>query len=238
MAFIIRQRFYPQMALALALIVIVGFSQTYYLRFLSDQPPLVTLVHLHGIVFTAWLALFAVQTQLIARDRVDLHMKLGVAGAVLALLVLALGLATAFYTAATPRLRASGLSPAQFSIVPLMSILLFAVFVGLGLALRHRPAAHKRLMVLAMIATLGPAVGRIAGMFAVGKYGFIVQTGVAAVLMAWCLIYDWRRHALIHPVFVIGGAVVVLSSPGRMAIARSEWWEPVSEWIASVGAGL
>ena len=35
------------------------------------------LVHLHGLVFTAWLALFIAQTRLIAAHRVDLHMKLG-----------------------------------------------------------------------------------------------------------------------------------------------------------------
>ena len=75
-----RSPFYPWIAIALSLVVVAGFSRTYYLRFLSDLPPMTMLVHLHGLVFTAWLALFVAQTRLIAAHRVDLHMKLGVAG--------------------------------------------------------------------------------------------------------------------------------------------------------------
>jgi hypothetical protein len=46
---------------------------TYYFRFLTDLPPLTTLVQLHGAVFTAWLLVFVAQTRLVAARRVDLH---------------------------------------------------------------------------------------------------------------------------------------------------------------------
>ena len=87
MAAVTRSRFYPMIAFALAAFVIVGFSRTYYLRFLYDLPPMTLLVHLHGLVFTAWMALFVVQTRFVAANRVDLHMKLGIAGVVLAGLI-------------------------------------------------------------------------------------------------------------------------------------------------------
>ena len=39
MAAVIRNRFYPQIALALGLFMIIGFARTFYLRSLSDLPP-------------------------------------------------------------------------------------------------------------------------------------------------------------------------------------------------------
>ena len=83
MAVVVRSRFYPHIALALALFVIIGFLRNYYFRFLTDLPPMVTVVHLHAIVFTGWLVLFVVQTRLIAAHRVAIHMRLGLAGLVL-----------------------------------------------------------------------------------------------------------------------------------------------------------
>lgn len=238
MAVVVRSRFYPQIALVLALFVIIAFSRSYYFRFLTDLPPMVTLVHLHGLVFTGWLVLFAVQTRLIAAHRVDLHMRLGLAGLGLALCIVVLGVLTTFHTAGVPRVRPSGLSPQQFAIVPLMSIAMFAVFVGLGAALRRRAGLHKRLMLLAMIAVLGPAVGRLLLLFDVPALAPIMQPLVTVVFVGWCLVHDWRKHHLVHPVFAIGGLAIVASWPLRILIAHSEWWQPVGEWIGKAGAGI
>lgn len=238
MAVVARSRFYPQIALVLALFVFIGFSRSYYFRFLTDLPPMVTLVHLHGIVFTGWLVLFTVQTRLIAAHRVDLHMKLGLAGVVLAVFIVVLGVATAFHTAAVPRVRASGLTPPQFAVVPLIGISMFALFVGLGAALRRRAGVHKRLMVLAMIAVVGPAVGRFLLLFDVTALAPVVQPLVAVVFVSWCLLHDWRRYRVVHPVFAIGGLAIVASWPLKTLIAQSEWWQPIGAWIAKIGAGL
>ena len=77
MAVVVRNRFYPQVTLVLALFVVIAFARTFYFRFLSDLPPLVTLVQLHGLAFTAWLVLFVVQARFIAAHRVQWHMRLG-----------------------------------------------------------------------------------------------------------------------------------------------------------------
>ncbi len=238
MVAVVRNRFYPQIALVLALFIIIGFSRTYYLRFLSDLPPMAALLHLHGLVFTAWLVLFVVQTRLIAAHRFDLHRKLGMAGLGLAVLVVALGVATTFYTAAVPRIRPSGLSPSQFTIVGLVGIGQFAVLIALGVAFRRRAQLHKRFMVLAMIGVLGPAVGRLIGIFEAGKYAVVIQMTVIVVFVTWCLVFDWRRHRIVHPVYAIGGFLLVVSWPLRRMVAASDAWQPIGEWIAKVGAGL
>jgi hypothetical protein len=238
MALVVRSRFYPQIALVLALLVFVGFSQSYYFRFLTDQPPMATLVHLHGLVFTGWLVLLAVQTRLVAAHRVDLHMRLGIAGVVLAVCIVVLGVATALHSAALPRIRPSGLAPHQFVVIPLFSITLFALLVGLAVALRWRAGVHKRLMVLATIAVLGPAVARIMIALDVRAMAPAVQPLVSALFVSWCLLHDWRRYRVVHPVFAIGGLALVASWPLRTLIARSEWWQPIGAWMAKVGAGV
>jgi hypothetical protein len=87
MAAVVRNRFYALAALMLALIVLTGFARTYYLRHWFDVPPITTLLHLHSIAFTAWFALFVVQTRLIAAQNYRTHMQLGIAGVVLAVAV-------------------------------------------------------------------------------------------------------------------------------------------------------
>ena len=77
--------FYTGMAVAIVGTVFAGFAPTYYLRPLFDTPPLMPLLHLHGIVFTSWVVLFLTQNMLVAAGRTDVHRRLGVVGAMIAL---------------------------------------------------------------------------------------------------------------------------------------------------------
>src|SRR5262245_3035068 len=122
-AVIPRPRFYSLIAAILVTFAVIGFARTYYLRFLFDRPPLHLILHLHGLAFTAWMALFVAQTRFIAAHRFDLHRKFGVGGVVVAVLVVIAGLASMFVSAATPRITKLGLTTAQASIVPLISVL-------------------------------------------------------------------------------------------------------------------
>jgi hypothetical protein len=56
---------------------LVGFWPTYFgpaLKGRVDVPPV---IHLHAVIFVTWLALFATQVVLAAKNRVKLHMQLG-----------------------------------------------------------------------------------------------------------------------------------------------------------------
>ena len=238
MSAVVRPAFYRQMAIALSLFVIIGFSRTYYLRFLSDLPPLETLVHLHSIVFSAWLLVFITQTRLVAAQRVDLHMKLGVAAIVLAVAIIGIGFATTAVRATMPRVHPSGLTPPQFTIVGLMSLVLFAGFLALGVAFRKRAAWHKRFMVLAMMGVLTPAASRIVTQLGLREHWTYLVPIFPALFVAWCLVYDWRKHGIVHPVFAWGGAALIASWPLRLVIGRSDWYQPIGEWVASVGAAM
>ena len=238
MAAVTRSRFYPLIAFALAAFTIVGFSRTYYLRFLSDLPPMTLLVHLHGLVFTGWLVLFVAQTRFVAAHRVDLHMKLGIAGVLLAVLIVAFGFATMAVKANEPRIHPSGLTPSQFTVIGATSLGMFAIFVALGIALRRRAALHKRFMVLAMIAVLTPPSSRVLTMLGLREHWSYLVPVIPALFIAWCLAYDWRRHRTVHPVYAIGGELIVALWPLRLVMGRSDWYQPIGDWIARVGAGM
>jgi hypothetical protein len=234
MTAVVRNRIYPNAALALALFIVAGFLRTYYVRFLSELPPLSVLMHVHGLLFTAWLLLFVVQSRLVAAHRVDLHMKLGIAGSVLAAGVFAIGIATALNVGALPGLRPSGRTGAQFVIIPLVSITLFGGLVTAGIALRKRPALHKRLMLSGMVAILGPAVSRLVALIGQRQLGTYLQVAVIALFVGCFMIADWRKHRIVHPVFAIGGLALMLSWPLRMWLSGSDAWEPVGKWLVSL----
>ena len=238
MSAVARSRFYPVFAVALALVVFAGFARTYYLRAWFDLPPITLLVHLHSLVFSMWVALFVIQTRLIAANNIRAHMRLGIAGVVLAGLVVVLGVMTAFVSASAVRPRPMGMTSAQFVFVPVFIIAGFASLVTAAITLRRRPALHKRLMTLAMIIILSPAAARLIALAGGREHFLLLQTTVVAVFVAWCIAGDWVKHRVVHPVYAIGGPLLVLSWPFRAWVARTEAWENVGSWMAEVGRGL
>jgi len=236
MAAVIRPRFYSLFALMLAAVVLAGFARTFYLRYWFDVPPLTQLMYLHGLVFSAWVALFVVQTRLIAAHNYRAHMRLGIAGLVLAGLVFAVGLATVVVSASAPRPRAMGMASYQFVFVPFFVIVTFACLVTAAVLLRKRAPLHKRLMTLAMITVLPPATARLIALAGGTGHFLLLQTSATAVFVIVCLVYDWLKYRSIHPVYAIGGPLLVLSWPFRAWFARTEAWAVVGKWMASLSA--
>lgn len=228
MAAIVRPRFYPIIALVLAVVVFIGFARTFYLGFLFQAPSHSTLVVLHGFAFTAWVLLFIVQTRLIAANRLREHMSLGLFGVGLAVVVFVLGVMTAIASITVDRPHPLGLNGAQFSIVPFTAIGLYGVCVACAIAYRRRAALHKRFMMLAMIAVIAPAVARLAVLVGAEAYLAAIQVGTTAGLVIACLAYDWSRNKIFHPVYTIGGAVLILSWPLRIMVAQTHTWERIA----------
>ena len=79
-----RRWFFAGMGFVVLATVFAGFAPTYYLKPLFATPALPLSVHIHGALFSAWVLLFAAQTSLVAANRTDLHKRIGIGGAVLA----------------------------------------------------------------------------------------------------------------------------------------------------------
>jgi hypothetical protein len=183
------------------------------------------------------MALFIAQTRLIAANKVRTHMQLGVWGVVLAALVFLLGVATVILSAAEPRQRPMGMTSAQFVFVPFFIITMLAGLVTAAVLLRRRSHLHKRLMMLAMITILPPATARLIQLFDGGMNFLLLQTSFTAAFVISCVLSDGFEFRVLHPVYVIGGTLLVLSWPFRAWVARSPAWEPVGKWMASLSAG-
>lgn len=84
--------FFVAYAALLLAFVLVGFSPTLYLRFLSDPPPIPGYLYLHGAILTTWFAWVVMQTWLITRRNPALHRKLGLFGACFGVIVIVAGL--------------------------------------------------------------------------------------------------------------------------------------------------
>jgi hypothetical protein len=234
MAAVVRNRFYVVIAMVLALLVFAGFARTFYLRAWFDVPPITMLLHVHSMAFTAWFVLFIIQTRLIAAQNYRTHMQFGIAGIVLAVIVTLLGYATAILSADAPRMRPMGLNSQQFVLVPLVGITLFAVFVALAVVFRRRANLHKRFMILAMISVLGPPVARLIAFTQNGEHFAAIQFGVAAGFLLWAVTIDWVKYRLVHPVYAIGGSILLISLPLRAIIARTSVWERAGQWLAGM----
>ena len=82
-----RERFfYVGISVIIAATVFAGFAPTYFLKSYFASPPLMPLLHLHGLVFTSWIVLLLTQTTLVAANRTDIHRRLGIVGGVIAVI--------------------------------------------------------------------------------------------------------------------------------------------------------
>jgi hypothetical protein len=228
--------FYSGIAIAMALTVIAGFFPTYYGRAIGagsgpmhtfGNNPFTFVAHIHGALFSCWVILFVVQTQLVARHKVAIHRTLGIAGGVLAALMVPAGMALAIQSGrrgtAPP-----GLTSVQFFVIPTFDMVMFAIFVGCALWQRKNKEAHKRLMVLAYTSIVTAAVARLPGVLPHGPAMFY---GLTFIFLAVAFAYDLFTRRRLHPAYIWGGAALVLSVPGRMALSGTHAWQSFAGWL-------
>ncbi len=216
--------FHAGMAVACLITALVGFGPTYFFKPIHPSPPLPSLLHAHGLVFTAWLVLLIMQSGLVRADRVDLHKRLGMAGAALAAAMVVLGLYVAV-DGARRGASADGMTPLAFMIFPFGQVLLFAGFIGLGLWKRRRPELYRRFILLATICTLTPAISRLVDKRSV--LAMFLTLGFVLIAM----IHDWISRRRVHPIYIWGSAIILVSGPLRAVIGNSAAWQSFARFL-------
>jgi hypothetical protein len=220
--------FYTGMAVVAALIVFAGFARSYYLKSFFGTPALPPVFHLHGLLFTCWIALFVTQTSLIAARRTVVHRRLGVAGGFLFVLMLIAGAAAATASVRRGFTPPGGPPPLMFFIIPVGDLVAFASLCGAALYARRRPDTHKRLMLLATISLLTAPIARIP--FVGG--GILTFYALTDLLIIAAFVYDRLTRGRVHPALLWGGALLVLSQPLRIALAGTTAWLAFAKWVA------
>jgi hypothetical protein len=217
------RRFYGGAAVAVALIVWVGFARTYYLKAFFGTRTLTPFVHFHGLVMSAWVVLFFVQTRLIAAHRVALHRSLGILGCGLALLVVVVA-ADATLQATHGEVAAHTFGPFHFLLgINFINLLAFATLFVAAIVWRKRSDVHKRLMLLATVNLLAPAVARICLIFTHNQYAQLAAFFLCILL---CVAVDTVRHRRLHPAMGWGAAFSIVMFCLIFVAVQLPWWLP------------
>ena len=223
-------RFFGWSAVAIVAVTLIGFAPSYYLSSFTGAPALEPIVHLHGVVFTGWILLYAAQTGLVTFGRTDLHRIVGPVGAVLAVGVVALGFAVAFVTAhVVPK--AGKINPPI--IFPLTAITMFGLLFTAAFLYRRKLQHHKRLMLLATVALATTPLARIGRMIGGPVPPPIMGMLFTDVFVAALVVFDLRTRGRLHPATLIGGGAFLLSQLLRVAMSQWPAWQAVA---ASLGA--
>ncbi|MDP2042612.1 MAG: hypothetical protein Q8S14_05920 [Algoriphagus sp.] len=198
-------------------LVFIGFAPSFFLKFWIEAQPfypegLPIPYILHGLVLTVWYVFLVVQSTLIKNRSLNLHRKIGYFGAIWAFFVLASTLwvislfpsrmeELSFALGKTVQEIEPGLSGILW--LDFFMSLLFSSFVGLGIAERKNPEAHKRLMFFSGLVFLFAAVFRISGI--VGTLGGIEAgpvfgLGLLLVISISVLFYDRMQLGKVLPI--------------------------------------
>jgi hypothetical protein len=117
--------------------------------------------------------------------------------------------------------------PLAFLLLLLGDLLSFALFVGVAIRVRRRSDTHKRLMLLAMISLMPPAISR----WPIAVTRPWVIPVVVLLLVAVTLLYDLRTPRRFHPASLWGGVALVVSLPLRFIASQSSGWHHIASWL-------
>jgi hypothetical protein len=225
--------FYSGMAVAAAVVVFAGFAPTYFLRASYQSTPLPMYLHVHGFLFTTWIALFIAQTSLVAARQTNVHRRLGWATAVLAVVMVIVG-TTAGIVSMRGQVEAGNVDQAlTFLTTPLFSMVVFATLVAAAIRLRRDSQTHKRLMLLATISILDAAVARLPFEFLrTPSWAFMPATDL---LLLAAILYDVASRRRVHPAYLWGGLLIVAGQALRIPIGETGMWQAIARAI--VGGG-
>jgi hypothetical protein len=234
------RKFYSRMALFLVLLVLLGFSPSFYLRgivppYPRPNPTLPLAVILHGSVFTIWMALIVAQTQLIAGRKHSVHMQLGKLGMLFAILMIPVMYLTAVWQVARAN-QPPFTDPLTWTIVPLAVIVPFAVMVWNGWSKRRDAPWHKRAMMsAAILVVMGPAIGRlpIAPPTTLG-FSLILLLGLALFIPMF--VHDRKLLGDVHPATKLGFTMGAISVAIPLAVFWGNLpWAGVAAHLPGVG---
>jgi uncharacterized membrane protein YozB (DUF420 family) len=220
-----RRFFFVTMASAVILTVFAGFAPTFYLRgsFAQDRP-MSLLLHVHRIVFSAWVTVFLVQTLLIARGSRRLHRRLGWVAVGIAATMIILVVAAMIEQLR----RVGGFPPPPLALaLSAFDIVVFAILVGAAIYYRKKPDWHKRFMLSATILLLGAPMFRFVihyfGITDMSKVGIVATLLVDAFFLP-CFTYDLMTRRRIHPAYFVALVLIVLDQIAQVKVVSWTSW--------------
>ena len=224
--------FFSAMALLMLATVFVGFARTYYLAGVFHAPLPSLIIHLHGAAFSCWILLLVTQASLVSAGRVDIHRRLGIAGMLLACLMLIVGV-----LAATDLLVRGtgppGRDPKFFYIIPMSDMVIFATLIFFAFRARSNPPVHKRLILIATTALLIAPIARM-------PFPLTYRNPIRVALFTYIFLvilaaYDFWSTRKVYRVTLWAGAFLIFVQQIRVPIGKTAAWHAFASWAQTLG---
>ena len=248
------RRFYMLMSASCLAIAVLGFMPTYFVPMARGTFRVEPIVHLHGLILFSWVAFFVTQSWLIAQGKVLAHRTWGMLGIAIVTAMTFIVMAVVSMRIAQAQLpgQPAGVDHAvrAFSWISISGLIFIVPVFTLAIVKLRDTETHKRLILLMTIAMLGAPIARwfltflapappppviVPGLPYVAMPPSIVVTIAPALVgdLLWvaAMVYDWRTRGSIHPVYVVGGAIMLLLQLTVVPVAESSVWQAVAAAI-------
>jgi hypothetical protein len=214
--------FFLRAAIAMALVIVAGFSTNLAMGRSSFASPL--LVHAHAIVFMGWIAIYVTQNILVATDRIALHRRLGWIAAGWTVLMIGLGIAVTVAMARRGHVPFF-FRPLHFLVFDPVSLFAFAGLTYAAIRLRRRTEWHRRLHYCGTALLIGPGFGRLLPMPLLVPWAFEATFAAVMIFPIVGILSDYRRRGHVHPAWKYGVATMV----GALLVTEAITYSPVGD---------
>jgi len=218
------------MTLAMCFFVFGGFGIHSFVPALRGNfPPAPPVVHLHGLVFIAWMLLLLVQSALVSGGNVKLHRTLGTWGIAQGTATILIGLM--MQLVASARGLAAGRPAGTDGLyLGLLAFLGFAAMFTLAIRNRTKPDVHRPMILFAMLPVIPPGVNRFwANVLGLDDpvptfWLYLTLWSMAAAILA----HQLRRTGGIDRYSAFGAGWIVVQGVVHEAVVGSAWFESFS----------
>ena len=220
--------FYFSMALAMAGLVVWGFSRTVEANLFHAKPQRPVLLWMHGTAFATWMVFFILQSALVRVRKVSVHRLLGWFGAALATVMVVLGFTVSIVMTRFDLSVLHQTDVASFLSIPFEDMIVFGTCIALAIYWRTRPEYHRRLIFIASCVLMDAAIGR----FDFWYNHSIFYAGLD-LLIVLGMMRDWIVDGRAHKVYLYALPPMIFLQSLAVYTWRINpaWWQRITHAI-------
>jgi hypothetical protein len=217
--------FFFWMTLLMAGFVFAGFGMTYWFPLASGSfPSAPPVVHLHGLVFSAWMILLVVQAALVNVRNIALHRSLGTFGIAHATAVVFMGALITLLSGVAGRDNPGG-NYYHGIYLGLMAVTGFGILFTLAIRTVRTPEVHKRMILFALLPLLPPGVHRVYMVpFGLTIFPVLPMYLTLDAMAIAIMVHEWRKAGRLSPYTLVGAGWLLLQQLLHYPATHSEWF--------------
>jgi hypothetical protein len=219
-----QRSFFVVFAALSVVVVLIGFARTFFMPVAHGTFRAPPIVYVHASLFLAWISLLVAQTVLAFSHNLRWHRQLGWITVVLIPVMIASDIGVSLWATARDLRGGQGDVALAFLFGLFMDVASFAALATVAVVMRRKPQVHKRLIVIATIRILGPAIGRIPRIGA-------MSAAVLVALLLSVIAYDLVTRGRVHAATLWGGSALFATVFTQAPLGATSLWLSVARRI-------